>query len=387
MNRSVDLLILGGGCAGLALGRELASRDAGLSVLIIEPRAHYEEDRTWCFWQRADAPDCGPVAARWTRWQLSTRSEALEHAGHEWHYAMVRAGTYYDEACDTIRAATSVSIQAGTRAGLIKSDDRGACVDTDAGTVQARWVVDTRPPDSARLASAPVAQVFSGAEVETREDRFDPAKALVMDRLRADTGHVAFDYVLPLSPRRALVEHTVFSTCPLAPQTLDRACDAEVSRRAGETARIIRRERGWLPMGLPERPCTDGPVIAAGAGGGALRASSGYGFRRIQSWARTCADELAAGRAPIPQPADPLFRGLMDRIFLDALSTQPLAGPGMFMAIANTLSADGFARFMSDKATPQDWASTVLALPKQPFLSAAMRQVFHRNPGPGLARC
>lgn len=387
MSDRVDLLILGGGCAGLALGRELARRDAGLSVQIVEPRTQYEEDRTWCFWQRSDTPDCGPVAARWTRWQISDSSAARQHAGEEWHYAMVRAGTYYDATGDAISASPSISLQSGTRAGRIRGDDRGARVETDAGTILARWVVDTRPPDAARLASAPIAQVFSGVEVETREDRFDPATALVMDRLRGDASQVAFDYVLPLGPRRALIEHTVFSARPLAPKTLDNACNAEVTRRAGPTARMIRRERGWLPMGLPEGPRVQGPIIAAGTGAGALRASSGYGFRRIQAWAGKCADELAAGRAPIPQPADPLFRRLMDRIFLDGLARQPIEGPAMFMALADTLSADGFARFMSDKATPQDWAHTVLALPKRPFLSAALRQVLHRRSGPELARC
>jgi len=387
MSHRVDLLILGGGCAGLGLGRELARRDAGLSTLIVEPRTQYEEDRTWCFWQRSDTPDCGPVAARWTRWQLSDSSAARQHAGDEWHYAMVRAGTYYDVACDAISAAPAISLQSGTRAGRIQSDDRGAFVETDAGSVHARWVVDTRPPDKARCALAPIAQVFSGVEVETREDRFDPATALVMDRLRGDASQVAFDYVLPLGPRRALIEHTVFSARPLAPDALDGAGDREVARRAGDTARIIRRERGWLPMGLPEGPRAEGPVIAAGTGAGALRASSGYGFRRIQAWASKCADELAAGRAPIPQPVDPVFRRLMDRIFLDALARQPIEGPAMFMTLADTLSADAFARFMSDKATPQDWTRTVLALPKRPFLSAAMRQVLRANAGPEPAGC
>ncbi|NBC21526.1 MAG: hypothetical protein GVY06_10880 [Alphaproteobacteria bacterium] len=387
MSHHVDLLILGGGCAGLALGRELARRDAGLSALIVEPRTQYTEDRTWCFWQRSDTPHCGPVAARWARWQISDSSAARQHAGEEWHYAMVRAGTYYDAACGEISAAPSISLQSGTRAGQIQSDDRGTHVETDAGTIHAQWVVDTRPPDAARLAGAPIAQVFSGAEVETREDRFDPTTALVMDRLRGDANQVAFDYVLPLTPRRALIEHTVFSARPLAPKTLDHACNAEVTRRAGPAARIIRRERGWLPMGLPERSRNDGPVIFAGTGAGALRASSGYGFRRIQAWADECADELAAGRAPIPQPADPLFRRMMDHIFLDALARQPWAGPGLFMALADTLSGDGFARFMSDKATPQDWTRTVLALPKRPFLTAALRQMFHRRSGPELARC
>ncbi len=387
MSGDVDLLVLGGGCAGLALGRELARRDTGLSTLIIEPRAQYEDDRTWCFWQRNTDNPSAPVAARWNQWSLSDDTREVTHAGSGWHYAMVRSKAYYEDAITAISASPSVRLQTGAKAGRVSADERGARVETAAGTIAARWVVDTRPPDKARLARAPLAQVFSGAEVVSQEDRFDPQTALVMDRLRADAGQIAFDYVLPLSPRRALIEHTVFSTRPLAPQALDGACDAEIARRAGGTARIVRRERGSLPMGLPDMPAAVGPIFAAGTRAGALRASSGYGFCRIQAWGVACADELAAGRAPIPQPKDPAFRVLMDKIFLNALTHDPRASPGVFIALAHALPPDGFARFMSDAASPRDWTRTVLALPKSRFLSAALRQLLARQTRAEPAGC
>jgi len=48
--RAVDLAILGGGCAGLSLARELAANQVKRSVIVIEPRQAYEDDRSWCFW-------------------------------------------------------------------------------------------------------------------------------------------------------------------------------------------------------------------------------------------------------------------------------------------------------------------------------------------------
>jgi len=50
MQPDLDLLILGGGCAGLSLGDRLAeqpSRPGG--TMIIEARQAYVNDRTWCF--------------------------------------------------------------------------------------------------------------------------------------------------------------------------------------------------------------------------------------------------------------------------------------------------------------------------------------------------
>jgi|AntAceMinimDraft_1070359.scaffolds.fasta_scaffold58420_1 lycopene beta-cyclase len=382
MSGDVDLLVLGGGCAGLALGRELAHRNIGLSTLIIEPRARYEEDRTWCFWQRKGETCNAPVAARWGQWRLSAGTRAVTHTGSEWHYAMVRSGAYYEQAIAAITASPKIHLQTGARAGRVSADDRGASIETGTGTIRARWVVDTRPPDRARLARSPLTQVFSGAEIVSDEDVFDPDTALVMDRLRSDSGQIAFDYILPLSSRRALIEHTVFSTRPLDPQALDIACDAEIDRRVGNAARFIRRERGSLPMGLPEMPAALGSIVAAGTRAGALRASSGYGFCRIQAWATACADELAAGRAPIPQHKDPAYRLFMDKVFLNALTHDLHAGPDIFIALADALPPDGFARFMSDAASPLDWMRTVLALPRRRFLSEALSQVFARHVRP-----
>lgn len=371
MTTTADVVILGGGCAGLALARELALRRHGLRTLVLEPRTAYAEDRTWCFWARRDEALRFPSRGQWARWQISAGNHCHTHAARDWRYHWISSADYYADAARVIGRSDQVELRLGVRAeGVVVRADLGE-VATNAGPVTGRWIIDTRPPALDRLVQAPVAQLFSGVEVETGGDVFDPEIVTLMGNLRVMDGAVAFDYVLPLSPRRALVEHTVLTTRPHDPALLDGACDASVSRLCGSEVRVFRRERGWLPMGLPRPDDAPGPVIRAGTPGGAIRPSSGYAFRRIQTWASRCADTLVERDQPLIGPPDPPVRSLMDRIFLRAFTRDVGGAPDDFRRMAGALDGDGFARFMSDEAKGSDWARVITSLPKVRYLQAA----------------
>ena len=54
-NKEIDYIILGGGCSALSFALELNNNNIyNYSFLIIESRARYEDDRSWCFWQNKE---------------------------------------------------------------------------------------------------------------------------------------------------------------------------------------------------------------------------------------------------------------------------------------------------------------------------------------------
>jgi lycopene beta-cyclase len=284
---------------------------------------------------------------------------------------MVSSADYYSDALSVIDASKQVQLLLGTSAGAITIDDGICNIATTAGPIMGRWVIDTRPPEPDWLRMAPLAQLFSGAEIEVDRDIFDSRTAMLMCDLRASDHVFAFDYILPLSPTRALIEHTVFTTRPHDPALLDPTCLAKVEQVCGSEARILRQERGWLPMGLPTPPHAHEAIVHAGARGGALRPSSGYAFRRIQKWASRTADSLVSSGKPVTAPNDSATIEFMDHVFLEALSKNLEMAPEIFLSIARALDGDGFARFMSDEARWTDWVKVVAALPKSRFLAAA----------------
>lgn len=232
MTITADVVILGGGCAGLALARELALRRHGLRTLVLEPRTDYAEDRTWCFWARHDDALRFPSRGQWTCWRISAGDHIRTHLARDWRYHWISSADYYADAATVIGQSDQVELRLGVRATEIVVRDGLGEVLTSAGPVTGRWIIDTRPPSANRLIQAPLAQLFSGVEVETAFDVFEPKTVTLMGDLRASEGVVAFEYILPLSPRRALVEHTVLTTRPHDPALLDGACDAFVSTSA-----------------------------------------------------------------------------------------------------------------------------------------------------------
>jgi lycopene beta-cyclase len=364
-----DLAIIGAGCAGLSLGARLAEQAPDLRVVLIDPRADYHDDRTFCFWSDGSAALDNLASARWPAWRFSQAGGATHvHTAPGIAYVMVRGADFYADA-RTRLSGTNVDLRLNTRATRLEETERGVLIHLNgANALKARHVVDTRPD---RAAPALLHQVFLGLEIETDIDQFDPGVAGVMDGLTGAQDAVSFLYTLPLTPRRALVEWTRFAIRPTAPDTLRADLDAALTRNGVGRFTIMRQEGGVLPMGAVASPYSNSArIVKAGAGGGAVRAATGYAFQRIQRWADICAAQLAQGRGPTGHPREPVWRSAMDEVFLKALRADPQAGAGYFMSLARRMPADALVRFMSDTAGPADLARVVTALPPGPFLSA-----------------
>jgi lycopene beta-cyclase len=370
MSDVLDVIILGGGCAGLAVARDLALRTHRLRALVVEPRTAYSNDRTWCYWAPGPEELRPPSRAQWATWRVSSGGKAITHRPRQWHYHMVSSADYYADAVAAIQSSEGVRLMMGARANAISTADGLCHVDTTEGVMRSRFVIDTRPPGLDCLRAAPLAQVFSGLEVMVDRDTFDCDAATLMGNMRVEGGRLVFDYILPFSARHALVERTVFTRTNEDPAALDAPCLALVEQMCGPEVRVVRQERGWLPMGLPPLPRADGRVIRAGLPAGSLRPSTGYAFRRIQRWAAACANSLVETGAPCAEFSDPGVLRVMDGVFLRAMTRGMAGAPDDFLRMARCLDGDRFARFMSDEATWADWARIVLAFPKARYLGA-----------------
>jgi lycopene beta-cyclase len=127
-----------------------------------------------------------------------------------------------------------------------------------------------------------------------------------------------------------------------------------------------RHEEGPNPANAPT-------YVRAGLAGGAARPSTGYAFQRIQRWADLCAAQLAAGKLPVAHPADPPLLRALDHLFLSVLRSRPERAPSLFLALFEKTSTPRMIRFLSDRATPLDYASVVWALPFLLFIQEIPR--------------
>ncbi len=374
--RKVRLLIIGGGCAGLSLARELADRGWSESTLIIEPRSAYSNDRSWCFWADQREPLTRLASARWARWRFSTADgRQIDHQVPGLHYHFVASDDFYRDAISRMKGQAKIELQLDTRFESSRQFAGQFHVDTSRGPIIASEVIDTRPPEPERTQRSSLFQCFAGQilRVDHPPAGLD-GTAELMGTMRSDAAGLTFDYVLPLDQHRVLIEATRFAPAPVSSDELTEDLDQLRFRLGYADCPSEHDEAAILPMGLPLADTTD-PAgwIRAGTGGGALRPSTGYAFLRIQRWARTCADRLIDGQTAIAHPPDSRLQSWMDRLFLAVARRHPELTAELFMRMALGVRPAVLTRFLSDQAALTDRLAIASTLPLRPFLAQLAR--------------
>ena len=92
-----DLIVIGGGCAGLSLARLLIENESTLRVLILEHRDTYSDDRVWCFWEKSDHSLKNLEAKAWASWQFSSADDIIysHKSDSDLAYRCIRSESFY----------------------------------------------------------------------------------------------------------------------------------------------------------------------------------------------------------------------------------------------------------------------------------------------------
>ena len=367
-----DVMILGGGCAGLSLAMQLAVLGSACPrTLIVEQRRIYDNDRTWCFWGDENTPLQHLVQHRWHTMALQEGSKRVTVDCGVTPYQMIAADKFYAEALRSIDQCDQIVLILGAVIDGPPEQRNDLWEITSGGAHhRAKVVIDTRPGPPPAVGGATLWQSFYGQEIDCEAACFDGDCVELMDFSATDAARIIFTYVLPLSATRALIEVTVFGPTPLSVAALTNDLDHALQKRTGNVDfRILRKEHGILPMGMvPAERLADPHYVYAGLMQGAARPATGYAFQRIQRWAALCAQRLAEGKPPVGHAADPPLLRAMDHLFLSVLQAQPLAAPALFLSLFGQVEPTRLIRFLSDRGTLGDYAAIIRALPASPFL-------------------
>ena len=110
----VDVAVLGGGLAGLSLAERLgAPARAGPSVVVVEQRAAYRDDRTWCAWRVASHRYDALVDRTWSRFEVREGGVAVVVECPDAPYQMISAGTFYRHAQSQLERSARVRLELG----------------------------------------------------------------------------------------------------------------------------------------------------------------------------------------------------------------------------------------------------------------------------------
>jgi lycopene beta-cyclase len=365
--RDRELIILGGGCAGLSLAARLVQQNPEIALTVVEPRTHYEEDRTWCGWRIAPHffSDC--VVGQWDQWRITSSQRPLLLQSHRYPYEMVRASMLYDKACALVESSpTAELLLAASADAVTETVDEVQVTLADGRVIRSPWVVDTRP--QIRTLKQPwLWQNFVGYVVECADRTgANDDVPILMEFQPANESVAQFMYTIPFGENQFLFEYTRFSKVRGEEQMLEAALLQWLRKHLSSRWQLKRREAGSLPM-APPVAAEQRRVIQAGTRGGNMRISTGYAFHRIQRWADACADSIVRDGKPIP-PASNRMLDAMDEMFLRVLQQPSTSAADIFTDLFASCPTERLIRFLSGVPLASDYWPVASGLPWWKFL-------------------
>lgn len=375
-----DIVFAGAGLSALSLAVRLAALPNPPRMLLIDPSQNPIRNRTWCYWQLHETPFDTAITNRWHDWTVRTSAGGTSRRGVRTPYVRIPSDRLYQIATEKLAASPQVEFHLGVSVTSIEEfPDRTVVHLSNGRRIGSSWVFDSRPPQND---NAPWRQIFRGLELHSPEANLDPGSVTLMDFQSAGPEGIRFFYVLPLDAHTALVEDTWVVPSGGSPDFTDDKIISYATKYLWPVEWKIRHgEDGNLPMGLT--PSVSPPSSAAkinhriipwGTPAGAVRASSGYAFSRIQRASETMTQYWSQHHRPDPAVTrESQLLAWMDRVFLRVMDRHPGRVPEFFTRMFDRVPPQALVRFLESEPRPADILQVMRALPPAPFLASALR--------------
>ncbi len=371
-----DYIILGGGCASLSLAMNLVKKNVNSkSFLIIEKRASYTDDRSWCFWEKNSTKYQDMISRSWEKWCFSKKRiyNYQENQGYSYHY--IRSLNFYNKAIKVIRNSPNIKIKLGESVLKVKNKNKLIVIETNKSKYLAEKVLDTRPQKGFFLDQPLIYQSFLGYELKLNKLNNIKKIAHIMDDMRILNGNFIFDYILPISKNKILFETTFFSNLSVSKNLIKVELLKKIRENNFKEYLILREEYGVIPMGFIKKiKEKKNNYFYAGTSAGAIRASSGYGFLRIQDWAEKCSYNIKKNDNLITHPKEKKILYFMDKFFIRILLKNTTLGPDIFFHFFSRVSPEIFIKFMNGKTNILENIKVILSMPSKIFLDFLIRR-------------
>jgi len=288
-------------------------------------------------------------------------------------YKMIRGIDFYDYILNFLAKKPNMTFSQES-ISEITEDSKGAKLVTSENTYEGDYIFKSYPDRLDNIKDYFVWQHFKGWVVQSKEPFFDPSRATLMD-FRMDQGDdTRFFYLLPTSETEALVELAIFS--PSIPDSTyyDSYLESYLKKDVGlKSWTITHEEVGAIPM-TSHNFQTDKSkrVIRIGTNGGAVKASSGYAFTRVQKQVASVMRQIASGQF---QPQGSTRYDLYDKVLLNAILKGKTTGKEVFDGLFKNLSGPTIFRFLDGEGSLWTDLKVFTGPPTLPFLKAFIEEV------------
>ena len=379
MNEKFDYIIVGAGGAGLSLIMRMLN-EASLNqkkILIIDRAPKSANDRTWCFWEKGRGFFEHLISHKWENLWVKHPKGDINLSMGGYAYKMIRGADFYKYCFGKIReAGNRIKIVYGNVTEILEQEGK---ITVDGLTYEGEIIFSSVLISPPKITGKQfyLLQHFRGWWIETEQDAFDPEQAELMNFRVPQTHGCSFVYVLPISPRRALIEYTLFSGEELTSKQYDDGLTFFLKHELKISGyNISEVENGIIPMTNYLFPAKQGKVIYIGTAGGQTKASTGYTFSNMQKHADRIVQGLVLNNPHLLEQTTPARFRLYDSILLRVLDEGKMPGADVFFSIFSKNPASRVFRFLDNDSSLADEAAIILKAPRRTFSGAAIREIF-----------
>ncbi len=374
MSLAYDIIIAGGGCAGLSLAYYLnRSSLKNKRILILDTEPKTQNDKTWCFWTEKDLPFVCAKQTFWKEMEFMSDQVTLTQGLDTLRYVFVNSLAFYQEIKEELEQNPNVEFRY-EKILRIDSYDEYSEVETTLGTYHAPWtfnsIVFPQVKDPQR--NFYLNQHFGGWFIKTQEPTFNPQRMRLMDFRVPQQDEARFVYILPFNEREALVEYTVFSEDKWLPE----AYDQEIQHYLKEYIQvsdfeITHREMGCIPMTNHSFARTQGPrVVNLGTAAGLTKPTTGYTFLNIQRDAQAIAREMERSGQPLYRRQTQKRFAFYDDLLLYIIRNHGGQTRRIFSYLFKRNPFQTILRFLDERTSLIEELYIFARLPWGPFLNA-----------------
>jgi lycopene beta-cyclase len=389
--------IVGAGASGLWLANAMI--DKGLldnkTLCIVENDNNKLNDRTWCYWEKNALKEPQIISKEWRL--IKDLYGKRNNQIFPYRYYHVKSNDFYQHLKTKLKKNPNIYWKIETVNTVDKITESKLCVQT----INQSWETNY-----AFLSALPVAnkdleteklnqylgkqnkkifiwQSFVGYRIKTANPVFNPSEIIMMDFNVDQANATQFFYELPLSENEALVEFTRFGTEII---DYDYAINQIENRLKNKNIsyQILEIEKGAIPM-TPQFDqqnnslASNQNIIYIGTLGGAIKPTTGYGFKRMFHYAEKLAEALKnEENTNLPTMKRKWRFRIYDIILLQILVDTPHLGKNIFQTLFTNQPITRILKFLDEETSVIEEIKIFSKLPLLTFIKSLFKYIFVR---------
>ena len=397
LNTHYNFTIVGAGASGLWLAN--AMMDHGLlnnkTLRIVENDNNKTNDRTWCFWAKEGIKEPEIVSKEWRL--IKDLYRKRNNQIFPYRYYHIKSNHFYDHLKEKLKQNPNIYWHIDTVNTVEHISQNKIKIETENHAWESDYVFLSALPLKNKTQQLEklnhylgkknnqnkelfLWQSFVGYRIKTEQPAFNPAELIMMDFNADQSNATQFFYELPFSEHEALVEFTRFGTDVIDYNYAIKQIEGRLKAK-NINYQILETEKGAIPM-TPQfdinKPSLNSSqkIIYIGTLGGAIKPTTGYGFKRMFHYAEKLAEALKnEEKVNLPTMKRKWRFKVYDIILLQILIESPHLGKTIFQTLFTNQPITRILKFLDEDTSILEEVKIFARLPLIPFIKSLFKFV------------